>query len=227
MRINEIFSSIEGEGVNQGLPTTFVRTQGCPWRCTWCDSEHTWDTWGGSERSIEQIIEKVKKITTHGNIVSITGGDPMLQKLEVEELSKQLINEGFLVNLEHTGLFGASIRHELDFLHKLDFVSFDIKPPSSGISLDKIKEGITHIMNYRYTFSIKCVVMCPEDLEFLKEAVFPFKDPRTVLTLMPCNSKDHYDEPLLIINDIVEFLKTTRCRNVKLGSQLHKTYGLK
>jgi len=227
MRISEIFSSVEGEGVNSGLPTTFIRLQGCLTRCCFCDSEHTWDTEAGYILSVDEVIEQVKSLTQYGNIVSITGGDPMLQRCEVELLTKQLINEGFLVNLEHTGLFGHSIRKELDFLCSLNFVSFDIKPPSSDISIDKIIEGITFIMQYRYTFSIKCVIMCPEDLVFLEKQVFPFKDPRTVLTLMPCNSKDRYNETPLIVNDIVEYLKKTPYKNIRLGSQLHKTYGLR
>jgi 7-carboxy-7-deazaguanine synthase len=227
MRISEIFNSVEGEGINSGLPTTFVRLQGCRTHCDFCDSRHTWDTEAGYTLSIDEVVSKVKSLTMPGNIVSITGGDPMLQRKEVEPLTKALINEGFLVNLEHTGLFKQSIRNELDFLCSLNFVSFDIKPPSSGIVLDKIVEGVTFIMWYRYTFSIKCVVMCPEDLKFLEEVVFPFKDPRTVLTLMPCNSKDRYDTVPLIVKDIVDFLRNTKHKNIRLGSQLHKTYGLR
>lgn len=227
MRISEIFSGVEGEGVNSGLQTTFIRLQGCSVHCSFCDSRHTWNTDGGFLLSIDEIVEQVKSITQFGNIVSITGGDPMLQRSELELLTKALINEGFLVNLEHTGLFKHGIRKELDFLHSLSFVSFDIKPPSSDISIDKIIEGITFIMQYRYTFSIKCVVMCPEDLKFLEEKVFPFKDPRTVLTLMPCNPSNNYSKIPLIVTDIVEFLKNTKYKNIRLGSQLHKTYGLR
>ena len=40
--INEIFQTIQGEGVFTGLPAIFVRLQGCPVGCPWCDTRHTW-----------------------------------------------------------------------------------------------------------------------------------------------------------------------------------------
>ena len=40
--INEIFQTIQGEGVFTGVPAIFVRLQGCPVGCPWCDTRHTW-----------------------------------------------------------------------------------------------------------------------------------------------------------------------------------------
>lgn len=41
-RVNEIFSSFQGEGTNMGKPCTFIRLQGCNLACPWCDSKNTW-----------------------------------------------------------------------------------------------------------------------------------------------------------------------------------------
>lgn len=41
-QVNEIFTSIQGEGVLAGAPSTFIRLQGCPVACKWCDSVRTW-----------------------------------------------------------------------------------------------------------------------------------------------------------------------------------------
>ena len=38
LQINEIFYSIEGEGVRVGQPTTFVRLSKCNLRCHFCDT---------------------------------------------------------------------------------------------------------------------------------------------------------------------------------------------
>jgi 7-carboxy-7-deazaguanine synthase len=39
IRISEIFGpTIQGEGPLIGRPTVFVRTAGCDYRCTWCDT---------------------------------------------------------------------------------------------------------------------------------------------------------------------------------------------
>ena len=44
IRVSEIFGpTIQGEGVLIGLPTVFVRTGGCDYRCSWCDSLHAVD----------------------------------------------------------------------------------------------------------------------------------------------------------------------------------------
>jgi 7-carboxy-7-deazaguanine synthase len=39
IRISEIFGpTIQGEGPLIGRPTVFVRTGGCDYRCSWCDT---------------------------------------------------------------------------------------------------------------------------------------------------------------------------------------------
>ena len=45
IRVSEIFGpTIQGEGALIGLPTVFVRTGGCDFRCSWCDSLHAVDS---------------------------------------------------------------------------------------------------------------------------------------------------------------------------------------
>jgi 7-carboxy-7-deazaguanine synthase len=49
MRICEIFYSLQGEGINQGRPTAFVRLAGCNLACSWCDTAHAQDPKSGKE----------------------------------------------------------------------------------------------------------------------------------------------------------------------------------
>ena len=45
IRVNEIFGpTIQGEGALIGQPTIFVRTGGCDYRCSWCDTLHAVDS---------------------------------------------------------------------------------------------------------------------------------------------------------------------------------------
>lgn len=75
--VNEIFDSIQGEGVLAGVPATFVRLQGCDVGCHWCDTKYAWGASGGTEMSVEDIVARIQK--TH---IVITGGEPMMHDLD-------------------------------------------------------------------------------------------------------------------------------------------------
>jgi len=101
MQITEIYKSIQGESSYTGLPCVFVRLTGCNLRCDWCDSEYTFT--GGSKMTIETIEKEVEKLSPHGGLVEITGGEPMLQEREVVPLMDRLLNGGYNVLMETSG----------------------------------------------------------------------------------------------------------------------------
>ena len=53
MKVNEIFYSLQGEGLNTGTPAVFVRLSGCNLQCPFCDTEHA----EGKEMTEGEIIE--------------------------------------------------------------------------------------------------------------------------------------------------------------------------
>lgn len=57
-KVNEIFQTIQGEGVFTGVPAVFIRLQVCPVGCSWCDTKQTWDALEEDERTFDQIIAK-------------------------------------------------------------------------------------------------------------------------------------------------------------------------
>lgn len=101
MQITEIFKSIQGESTHAGLPCVFVRLTGCNLRCTWCDSEYTFQ--GGRKMSIEEVLNEVFRLSPDGGLVEITGGEPMLQEREVIPLMQRLTESGYSVLLETSG----------------------------------------------------------------------------------------------------------------------------
>ena len=100
MQITEIYKSLQGESTYAGLACVFVRLTGCNLRCSWCDSEYTFQ--GGRKMSIEAVLEEVSRLSPKG-WVEITGGEPMLQEREVVTLMQRLLDGGHKVLLETSG----------------------------------------------------------------------------------------------------------------------------
>lgn len=75
LRVAEVFRSIQGEGVTAGLPSAFVRLQGCTHGCGFCDTRYTWPAGGGTEEHLSQVLDRVKAFDVQ-NVV-VTGGEPL------------------------------------------------------------------------------------------------------------------------------------------------------
>src|SRR6201988_3399188 len=101
MQITEMYKSLQGESTYAGLPCVFVRLTGCNLRCTWCDSEYTFQ--GGRKMTAEQVLDEVSRLSPGGGLVEITGGEPMLQEREVVPLMERLLGSGYTVLLETSG----------------------------------------------------------------------------------------------------------------------------
>src|SRR3984957_19323523 len=101
MLITEIYKSLQGESTFSGLACVFVRLTGCNLRCTWCDSEYTFQ--GGRRMTMEEIRGEVLGPSPEGDLVEITGGEPMLQEKEVVPLMERLLDDGYTVLLETSG----------------------------------------------------------------------------------------------------------------------------
>jgi len=88
MIINEIFLSVQGEGIYTGIPSVFVRVAGCNLNCPWCDSAYAKPQEAGDEMSISSIVDEVQKhVVEH---VVITGGEPTLYPEELILLCNEL-----------------------------------------------------------------------------------------------------------------------------------------
>ena len=88
MRVNEIFNSFQGEGIYVGTPATFIRLQGCNLKCSFCDTDFTNSRELSVDRVKNIIVENMQKHQT--DLLVITGGEPLLQYNELQELTNQL-----------------------------------------------------------------------------------------------------------------------------------------
>lgn len=97
-QVNELFHTVQGEGVLVGTPSTFIRLQGCTVGCVWCDTKYTWAA-GGNRWSVESIMQELKY-----HHVVVTGGEPTMYNLD--GLLVALQGEGHYVQLETSGQNG-------------------------------------------------------------------------------------------------------------------------
>lgn len=107
--VTSIFTSIDGEvnAFGQGRPTTFIRLAGCNLRC-WrnrggCDTPHSIESKFGREMTVDQIISKVNE--SGMKKVTITGGEPLLQREALGPLLLELDRNGIDISIETNGTF--------------------------------------------------------------------------------------------------------------------------
>jgi 7-carboxy-7-deazaguanine synthase len=124
MRINEIFYSLQGEGIQMGLPTVFIRTTGCNLRCKWCDTKYAYEE--GEEIDCKDLPNHIRIFST--KYVCITGGEPLQQK-DTPKLIDMLCSKGYELCLETNGSISIEGLPKTDSL----IISLDIKCPSSGM----------------------------------------------------------------------------------------------
>lgn len=163
--VMEVFGpTIQGEGMVIGQKTMFVRTAGCDYSCSWCDSSFTWDGTGTSfSRQPEEIIEELKRIGG-GNFshVTVSGGNPLLHK-GIGELIRLCHEEGWKVAVETQATFWQ------DWLLKVDDITLSPKPPSSGMvtDFDKLDAYMKKLANSNA--SLKIVIFDESDFGFAEE----------------------------------------------------------
>jgi 7-carboxy-7-deazaguanine synthase len=124
MQITEIYKSLQGESTYAGLPCVFVRLTGCNLRCSWCDSEYTFQ--GGRKMTAQEVWDELLLLSPNGGLVEITGGEPMLQERELVPLMQRLLEAGYQVLLETSG------ERPLALVPPSVIKIVDVKCPNSG-----------------------------------------------------------------------------------------------
>ncbi len=157
LNITEIFYSIQGEALEVGLPTVFIRLTGCPLRCGYCDTTYAFK--GNNPMTIDQIIEKVREFPTHQ--VCVTGGEPLAQK-NVHLLLNDLVKNKYQVSLETSGSIDIS-----EVNHAVSIV-MDVKTPSSG---EEHQNLISNLQYIKSCDQIKFVIGDMDDFRWTEEFI--------------------------------------------------------
>lgn len=175
----EIFGpTFQGEGAVIGQKTMFVRTAGCDYSCSWCDSAFTWD---GSQKehirmmTAEEIFEILDTLAEGNyNHVTISGGNPALLK-NMEAFVEQSKEMGIKLAVETQGTVFQ------EWMKLVDDVTVSPKPPSSNMEtdFDKLERVLAGLGRGEGSHNLKVVVFDEQDFEYaadvhLKYPSIPF-----------------------------------------------------
>ena len=212
LKINEIFSSIQGESTCSGRPCVFIRLAGCNLNCTYCDTEYAKTAENAEELSLVEIVEIAEKSGI--KLVEITGGEPLIQD-GVAELCRILLEKSFTVLLETNGSLRIS-QIPADVVKIID-----CKAPSSG---EADRMDFANFADLQKHDQIKFVVANRTDYEHAKKIISKYNldqkvDDGNILFGAVSPSELNPEQ-------LAEWLVEDKL-NARLQVQLHKIIGAK
>ncbi len=222
-KISEIFSSIQGEGVYQGIAQIFVRFYGCNLNCDYCDTKLTnFEKYSGLE--LYNLIHSYK-----GNFhsVCLTGGEPLLQADFLEDFLKFLKLHNKTIYLETNGTLFEELNRIID---NIDIVAMDFKLPSAsqGNRFWDAHKDFLNVAKQKDLF-VKIVITKSTKKEELDKAIdllsgLNYKD-KVRLVLQP----NFFETDKFLINRISKF--QSQClreiKDVRIIPQMHKILRVK
>ena len=210
--VNEMFQTIQGEGYYTGMPSIFIRLQGCPIHCRWCDTKYTWMCLEKNEISYEKLIQKklsnpkwsrinsqqilsnIKQKEWTAKHIVITGGEPCIYDLFY--LTEKLEKKGYKCQIETSGT--QTIKCSLN-----TWVTVSPKKNQNTLHTAILRSN-----------EIKYPVLKKEDLFYLKN----------ILNMIKNKKKYHiFLQPISQNKEALDIcIKTCIMNNWRLSIQLHK-----
>lgn len=111
----ESFGTVDGPGVRM-----VIFFKGCPMRCQYCHNPDTWETSGGTDMTVDEILEQYDSARPfyRGGGITATGGEALMQMDFLTELFEAAKRKGIHTCLDTSGVtFG---RNNPEYLKKID-----------------------------------------------------------------------------------------------------------
>ena len=119
----ETFGTHDGPGIRM-----VVFVQGCQFRCLYCQNPDSLDVKGGILVEIEELVKRAVRekgyFGANGG-VTVSGGEPLLQRSKLTTFFKLLHQQGINTCLDSNGRLNTSEVHEL--LEHTDLLLLDVK----------------------------------------------------------------------------------------------------
>ena len=220
-KINEVFESIQGEGIYAGVKQVFIRFFGCNLKCDFCDTKLShYDKYSSLD-----LFNKIRKSSKDFHSLCFTGGEPLLQKDFLKEILRLAKNEGYQTYLETNGTLADEFSEVKD---DVDIVAMDIKLPSSTKDTQRWQEHKKFLSQARgKDIFIKMVICKSTKKKDLKDALKMISqiNPNIPLVLQP-NSNEYSKKLLEKIIDLQQCC-LDHLADVRIMPQLHKFMGVK
>ena len=163
--VNECFGpTLQGEGPSTGRRCGFVRLGRCNQACHWCDEPQTW-AWDRFDRAAElhemSVDDVVAAVDAMGvDMVVVTGGEPLLQQVELEALLAAVKGRDMRVEIETAGTIAPAMAAGL-----VDQWNVSPKLANSGNPLERrYKPDVLRAFEATGQAAFKFVVCEPVDL---------------------------------------------------------------
>ncbi len=139
----ESCGTVDGPGIR-----FIVFMQGCLMRCKYCHNRDTWDTHGGKEVTVDEIMKDVMAyrhfITASGGGVTASGGEAMLQPEFVRDFFQAAQAKGIHTCLDTNGYIRKHTPVIDEVLDATDLVMLDLKQLN-----DEVHEDLVGVSNRR------------------------------------------------------------------------------
>lgn len=217
--ISEVFGpTIQGEGALVGKPTVFVRSGGCDYRCSWCDTLYAVekkyrDDW--ENLSTETVWERIQTLSPTPILITLSGGNPALQ--DFTQLIEIGHNAGYTFAMETQGSLSKP------WFSQIDYLTLSPKPPSSGMETKwEAFEKCVSLAKTPNAVSVKLVIADDVDFQWAHEVQQRY--PQFQYYLQPCNLQADevtLEQGLQSTRDLIDQVVSVGWHQATVLPQLH------
>ncbi len=192
MLVNEIFYSLQGEGINTGRAAIFIRLAKCNLRCSFCDTDFD----QGESMDLDRLHRAIENYPSR--FIIWTGGEPTLQ------LTEEILTYFRLLGYEQAIETNGTRRPP----RGLDYITCSPKPEAMKVLHESFPNGVSE-----FRFPIGAEGDLPPAIESLPRANAYLVSPIFIGEKMG-------DLDQLALNRCIEFVKADP--RWRLSLQTHK-----
>ena len=220
LRVSEYFYSIQGEGITMGVPSVFIRLQGCNLLCSskdWeCDTIEVWKK--GEPIEVKDFAYHIHKLYGKhfraGAHLVFTGGEPMIQQDAIVEFIDYYSSKYECHPFVEIETNGTKVLSK-DLLEVVDLINCSPKTSNAGMELERtiIPEVLKQIDKFPNSI-FKFVINEMEDIDEVNQIIKDNELWERKIVLMPAGDcREQLTENLEMVAELCKenhYLLSTR-----------------